>query len=105
MNGLFGSVFEFIGVITIIAVVLSALAVFYEFIKDEIRDLKWEYKRKHRFDKPPTAECYCKDCIYYAVNEVNGAGSCKIGHIDKAWNIADSWFCWKATPYKKDPEN
>ena len=27
--------------------------------------LKYRYKEKHRYDKPPTAKCYCKDCIYH----------------------------------------
>lgn len=29
-----------------------------------IKSLKSLYKEKHRYDKPPTAKCYCKDCVF-----------------------------------------
>lgn len=76
----------------------------YEFIKDTIREIKWKYKYKHRFDKPPTAQCYCKDCRYFQTWKVNGkSGRCGRGHIEK-WTVADNSFCWQAEPLKKDPE-
>ncbi|WP_090246732.1 hypothetical protein [Eubacterium barkeri] len=31
-------------------------------IKEKISEAIGEYKIKHRFDKPPTAKCYCRDC-------------------------------------------
>ena len=37
-----------------------------------INELIYKYKYKHRFDKPPLAKCYCKDC--------------------KKWN-PDTWAC------------
>lgn len=93
-----------IGAITLVGMAVIVCIIFYEAIRDTVDDLKWKYKRNHRFSKPPTAQCYCKDCIYYKVNQTNSVGTCTRGHIDKAWNIADSWFCWQASPYKKDPE-
>ena len=30
-----------------------------------VRILKYCYKEKHRYDKPPTAKCYCKDCTFH----------------------------------------
>ena len=48
---------------------------------------------KHRFDKPPTAECYCKDCRLHGKDnqcfKFNG------------WRTADEWFCWDAEPKDK----
>ena len=29
-------------------------------------------KYKHRFNKPPTAKCYCKDCIYHEKDDCCG---------------------------------
>lgn len=33
-----------------------------EFVQDKII---WKHKYKNRFNKPPTAKCYCIDCKYY----------------------------------------
>ena len=30
-----------------------------------IKSLKYLYKKKHRYDKPPTAKCYCRDCRFH----------------------------------------
>ena len=91
-----------LGFAFIVLIFWLAIALMLEWIKEQISDWKWQYKRKHRFDKPPVAQCYCKDCIYYRVYD--GFGKCGYGHIDENWNIADSWFCWKAEPLKIDPE-
>jgi hypothetical protein len=91
-----------IGGLCIIAIAALLLFCLYEFITEKVEEVKWTYKRNHRFDKPPTAKCYCKDCIYYS--QRNGYGKCKRGHIDQCWNIADSWFCWQASPYSSDPD-
>jgi hypothetical protein len=82
----------FFGFMCIIGVVILVMILLFDFIAEKVKEVKWIYKRNHRFDKPPTAKCYCKDCIYYS--QRNGYGRCKYGHIDQCWNIADSWFCW-----------
>ena len=57
---------------------------------DLISNIRYKYKIKHRFDKPPTAECYCKDCSMHGEDnqcfKFNG------------WRTADEWFCWDAEP-------
>lgn len=50
----------------VICVVLLCLAIFA--IKDVMYHLKRRYQYKHRFDKPPKAECYCIDCLYHNSN-------------------------------------
>ena len=102
MNELIKEILMLFGIGSIALICVFIVMVLYDFISTTIRDLRWTYKRKRRFDKPPTAKCYCKDCIYYRVD--NGYGRCTGGHIDRYWNIADSWFCWKAEPMKHDPE-
>ena len=54
------------------------------------------YRYKHRFGKPPTAKCYCKDCEnWYPHSPQATEGRC--------WRfenrtMADNWFCWDAEP-------
>ena len=73
------------------------MAVCYE-IKEHILTLKYNYRVKHRFDKPPTAKCYCRDCMRHD----NESGRC---YKFKEWLTADCWFCWDAEPRKKENEN
>ena len=91
-----------VGGVTILGFVILIGMLLWEFAADTVRDLKWRYKRKHRFDKPPTAQCYCKDCKYYTAYG-SFHGRCGRGHIEQ-WNIADNNFCWQAEPLKSDPE-
>ena len=63
---------------------------------------KYEYKRLHRFDGPPLAKCYCKDCIYgfkpYA-EFGETAVKCSKENIN---HCADSWFCADGEPRTYD---
>ena len=54
-------------------------------IRGRLREKRKEYEYEHRFDKPPTAKCYCVDC-WYRDNEEN---KCKRYEIC----TADDWFC------------
>lgn len=92
---------EFLMIMGVIALfVLAALAVI--FLKDGIGtlidNLKLKYRQKHRFDKAPTAKCYCIDCVYH--NNETGL-CCKF----ETWNTADNCFCWNAEPRKTEEEN
>lgn len=98
----FKVVLEIVGICTILGIVFLFGIMLYEIIADKLRDLKWQYKYKHRFDKPPTAKCYCKDCKYYKVED-GYFNRCTRGHIAH-WTIADNDFCWQAEPLKKDPD-
>ena len=83
-------VFAIVGV-TFTALILGIIIqAFCEWIGDIREQKAWEYKYKHRFDKPPTAKCYCIDCEMYGGKE----------HDDKCfkfdWYVASDWFCWDA---------
>lgn len=93
MIGLFAGIG--MGTVTLIVVVVFSLLV--ETLKGLLHELKWKHTYKHRFDKPPTAKCYCKDCIYH-----DKTGSCSsLSLIDgPLYYTADNWFCWKADPRK-----
>lgn len=58
---------------------------------------KYKRKYKHRFDKTPTAECYCHDCKYWQ-KQSNRCSYFSIG-------TADDWFCSKAEARKTDPNS
>jgi hypothetical protein len=85
------------GIGVILIFIFICLLFLKDLICDFIDDIKWKHKYKHRFDKPPLAKCYCKDCKYY--DEYDGHCASHTG-----WKMADNWFCWDATPMKKDPE-
>jgi hypothetical protein len=79
------------GVIACIAVVGGLGVMGYVFIEEKVSEWKRAYKIKHRFDKPPIAKCYCRDCKYYSKTN----NDC---WTHTGWKVADNWFCWSATP-------
>ena len=87
-----------IGFCCLVGLFLLALAIFIPFLKEAIETKKLEYRQKHRFDKPPTAACYCKDCVKW---------SSKNGECGDPFNeryMADSWFCCFAEPRTLEQE-
>lgn len=83
------------GVIASFVLVLLVIMNVIYWLKTLIEKLTLKYKQKHRFDKPPTAKCYCVDCVYH--NNETGL-CCKF----ETWNTADNWFCWNAEPRKTE---
>jgi hypothetical protein len=84
---------EFIGGVTIICIVIALIVIGFEFLRDYIIRKKMKYQYKHRFDKLPTAECYCIDCRHF--NKCSG--EC---YLHTGWRVAEKWFCWAAEPKK-----
>ena len=83
--------FAIIGMATILTIILCLIIFLIEAFKSLKAKLKYNYAYKHRFDKAPTAKCYCKDCDCY------NSESHKCNHFD-GWRVADNWFCWYAEP-------
>lgn len=86
----------FLGAGVIFVMVLLALITSWEWMTDQISMAIYRHKRKHRFDKDPIAECYCKDCVYYSI-EFDRCST--YGRY-----MRDNDFCSLATPNKRDPE-
>lgn len=86
-----------IGAGFVIGMFITALLIVIDSIKDKISDKKRRYQIEHRFDKPPTAKCYCIDCTYYEKEY------CKCYHF-MVNHIHDDYFCSEATPRKKIKE-
>lgn len=92
---------EFLAGVGAVAIIcgLSVLVIALILKLSELKDtIKYKYRYKHRFDKLPTAKCYCIDCIYWDDK----------GHwcnYFKGRTTADCWFCWNAEPLsRKDSE-
>lgn len=85
-----------IGVCTIIIFVSVGVMLFGTYVKDKIAELKYAYKRKHRFDKKPLAKCYCVDCIF------RNPQSTYCTHFSK--HTGDAEFCSVGACRKTDPD-
>ena len=89
-----------IGAITSLAVIVGMLAFAWMYLEEFIDNAKYKYRYKHRFDKPPTAKCYCIDCVYHD----NKNGRCSgLGEFISGYKYTeDNWFCYNANPRKKE---
>lgn len=94
INGLI-KLFAIFGIITVAGIIFVIGKLFFDFICELIDRKKWEYEYKHRFDKPPTAKCYCNDCEYHATNS-------KCNNVTWADRYTpDNGFCYEANPRKR----
>jgi hypothetical protein len=84
-----------LGVVTLLVSAFFVISAIYYGLREQIDRWKYNYRVKHRFDKPPTAKCYCVDCKLHS-NE-----SKKCYKFD-GWHTADNWFCWDAEPREKE---
>ena len=84
--------FTAVGIFVIMAMIVAMfLAVIYA-IRQFIRERIWIYKYNHRFDKAPTAKCYCKDCSFFG--DFTNRRLCR-KHKEF---VADDFFCKDADP-------
>ena len=90
-------VFACFGLFCTVAIIGCLIAALWYEFKEWIHRLKYNYRVKHRFDKPPTAKCYCRDCKRHDPK----SGRC---YKFKEWHTADCWFCWDAEPNRKEDE-
>ena len=88
--------FTAVGAFVIIAMIVAMIfAVFYA-IRQAIRERIWIYKYNHRFDKPPAAKCYCKDCSFYG--DFTSRSLCR---KHKSF-FPEDYFCKDADPCKAE---
>lgn len=81
------------GFVCLVGLVGGLLLIFIERIKGVAINLKRRYVQKHRFDKPPTATCYCVDCRFHSTESL-------ICYRLQKLRTADNWFCCHAEPRK-----
>lgn len=87
----------FVGAVTMSIIILFIIGEAVKSVKDIIDDLIYEYRYKHRFDKPPTAKCYCVDCKHYD----NKTYRCYGFHEDSNRLVGDAMFCYRAEPRER----
>lgn len=83
---------------TIIMIGVFVISWLVNTIPDHIRKWKRKYKIKHRFDKLPTAKCYCIDCVYHE----NENGKCYLLSQERDYYTNDMSFCFGAKPRTND---
>ena len=93
------NIFTGIGISTVSVFGLVILLLVIDFISNEIREAIWIHKYKHRFDKPPTAACYCIDCKYHG-DDID-LTRCTY-RKDVVLHTADEWFCQAAEPKERE---
>ena len=89
------NIFTGIGITTVTVFCGMILFLFVDFISNEIREAIWVYKYKHRFDKPPTAACYCIDCKFHG-DPIDPTRCTNRPNV--VLRTADEWFCQSAEP-------
>lgn len=77
----------------------------FDIIVAKVKYAKWKHKYKHRFDKSPTAKCYCIDCEHYGANNKFFTANRDECLAHKGWSVADNWFCWDAEPCKQESDS
>ena len=88
MTEFFTAVGATVIILMIVAMIFAVICAIRQFIRERI----WFYKYKHRFDKPPTAKCYCKACSFYG--DFTNRRLCR-KHKEC---FADDFFCKDADP-------
>lgn len=84
--------FVLIGIIAVIGILATIAIVTINDISLKIEEYQRQYRIKHRFDKPPTAKCYCRDCKKWEPE----TGKC-YDHCNSRL-MADNLFCCFAEP-------
>ena len=92
----FWYVFGGIGIGAVVCIIGMFAYSAYEAIASVVQEWRWEYKYKHRFDKPPTAKCYCKDCVYHGKTGNDHGERCDLPGVDRF--TPDNGFCYEARP-------
>ena len=92
------NIFTAIGVATVVVFGFMLSAAIVDFISNEIHEAIWVYKYRHRFDKPPTAACYCMDCKFHG-DDTDHIRCTNYKYV--VLHTADEWFCQAAEPKER----
>ena len=84
--------FTAVGAFVIIAMIVAMIFAVFCAIRQVIRNRIWIYKYNHRFDKLPTAKCYCKDCSLYG--DFTSRSLCR----KHKSHFSEDYFCKDADP-------
>lgn len=75
--GQFAEPLAALGLVALILLIIVLLANAFVGIRDSIELRIKKYRDRHKFEKPPTAKCYCIGCgLWYADSEERLSGRC-----------------------------
>lgn len=97
INTPLGWVMGFVGFLACIGAFIVALYYLFDAVKCLTHELGWKHRYKHRFDKPPTAKCYCRDCRWHGSN-----GKCGLPGITRY--TPDNGYCYESEPLTYEEE-
>ena len=98
--GQFAEPLAALGLAVLILLIIILLANAFVAIRDSIELRIKKYRDRHKFEKPPTAKCYCIACgLWYADSEERLSGRC--GSWDGYHTCADE-FCARGFPRNDD---
>lgn len=98
--GAFAAPLAGIGFITLGVCILLILESIFVSVKQRIHFSIKKYRDKHKFEKPPTAKCYCIGChLWYAHDKERTGGSC--GCWD-GYHTSPEEFCSRGFPRDDD---
>lgn len=92
MSDMLKNIFAEVGLVTILGITAGFGVILCTRVVDLIERTKNKYIIKHRFDKSPTAKCYCRDCIRWDPE----SGKCHSGFNSQLMD--PGWFCCFAEP-------
>lgn len=92
-------IFTSIGIATVATFGFMIVGIIASYVSDAIQEAMWIHKYRHRFDKPPTAACYCIDCKYHG--DSTDLTRCT-NRKDVVLQTADEWFCQAAEPKERE---
>lgn len=92
MTEFFTAVGAFVIIAMVVVMIFAVICAIRQFIRERI----WIHKYNHRFDKPPTAKCYCKDCSFYG-----DFASRSLCRKHKSF-FPEDYFCKDADPCKTE---
>ena len=78
MNSDFIYASAFLGAVTFMAIVCSLAVMAISFLRDLIENRIHKYRYEHRFDKPPVAKCYCRDCRRWNIKNGKCSDQCNL---------------------------
>ena len=83
-----------LGMLTFSITITGSLVWITETIRKVIDHASYIHKQKHRFDKPPIAKCYCRDCAEWNPerNMCFHLGRCTAAY----------YFCYDAFPLNEE---
>ena len=98
--GQFAEPLTALGFVFVVLIVIILFANAFVAIRDSIKLRIKKYRDRHKFEKPPTAKCYCIGChLWYADNKERTMGRCG-AWID--YHTSAEEFCSRGFPRSDD---